>query len=109
MAQVARVGPAQREQDVQVGDVEVGVVRRGPADLGAEPEVATQQGREVGPGAGFRAVRGGVPEAVRGDPVLLGCEVCRAYGVPAAGGRRAAVGQREEQQPAIQVWPVRSM
>ena len=53
MPQVARVGAAHRQQDVEVGDAEVRVVGGGAADPGPEPEVAAQQRGEV------RAARGG--------------------------------------------------
>ena len=106
--QIARVGPAQREQHVQVGDAEVGVVGGLAADPGAEAQIAAQQRRAVRCGRrGGRRCRGS--RAVRGDPVLLGGEVLVRTRVPGGRGEGAAVGERDRAAAGQPVVPVRVM
>lgn len=110
MAEVARVGAAHREQDVEVGDVEVRVVGGGPADPGAEAQIAAQQGRQRRPAPGAVAgMSGGVPEAVGATQYSSGARlwVRTVFQLVAASAPPSARGT--EQQPASQLCPVRSM
>ena len=105
--QIARVDPAHRQQDVQVGDAEVRVVRGLAADPGAEADVATQQGGQLDGAAGRGGVRG--PEAARGDPELLGREVAAPPGAPGPDRQGAAVRERDGAAAAGQLCPVAVM
>ena len=108
MPQIAGVGAAQRQQHIEVRDAEVGVVGGGTADPGAEPQIAAQQGGELGAAFGTGDAVG-VPELVGGDPVLLGGEASAFTVSQVAAARVPPSASGIEQQPASQLWPVRVM
>ncbi|GAA3073122.1 hypothetical protein GCM10020254_16180 [Streptomyces goshikiensis] len=107
MLEVARVGAAQREQDVQVGAAEVGVEGGLAADPGAQAEVAAEQRGQLDPVGVGDAL--GVPGVCGVTRYSSGARLRVRTFARAAAASTPPSARGMEQQPASQLWPERSM
>ncbi|GHD63213.1 hypothetical protein GCM10010336_19900 [Streptomyces goshikiensis] len=107
MLEVARVGAAQREQDVQVGAAEVGVEGGLAADPGAQAQVAAEQrGSSTRSGKVMPSAFQGVCGVTR---YSSGARLRVRTFARAAAASTPPSARGMEQQPASQLWPERSM